>query len=736
MSQQVRSSDREVTHRHRAVVLRGVAVLLAALLAGWSASTIAAQPTSKLQGRVPLARLLDLAVERLHLQVTYDEASVKGEVVLRDMEGMSDPELWALANDHLAAGGLTTVRTRPGETLSVVRLQDAGVQARLEPEAPPRMRAGYERRLIEPLHADPQALSTAILKLLSPNGSITVLDQGLLIVADLTVRLEQVERLVAQLDAEAAAPTRQEIRLEHLTPERLLALLTQYTAKRQLAGGRKPPGELLAMPDGRSVLVLAPDRWQDDWARLIRSLDRLEPVETRRYAPKHFALEEVAGLIEQTVRDGAASDGRWKVVVDRLTGSLVITATASDHDRIDALLARLAETPVESRRPVRSYVVRNRNVSEVVEVLTGLIEAGALEAGGLDRSEAIRDAASQRSERPAGEATPEAATPASSQRRDVAAGTPRTENSLTLTADEGTNTLIVVGDPRLQEQIAALLEIIDVRQPQVMLEVLLVSLSEGETRDLGVEIAAIVKDAGTLIRLSSLFGLSEIVPEMMSTAGAGGPGGTAVILDPGDFSAVIRALKTINEGRTLSVPKVLVNNNQDASFDSVLQQPFTSTNASDTVATTSFGGTQDAGTTVSVRPQIAEGDHLVLEYAISLSSFVGESSDPSIPPPRQQNSLTSVATIPDGYTIAVGGIELTTEAEAISKTPLLADIPLVGELFKNRSDSSSWSRFYVFIRASVLRHETFEDLKYLSAADVAGAGVDDGWPEVEPRVIR
>ena len=79
---------------------------------------------------------------------------------------------------------------------------------------------------------------------------------------------------------------------------------------------------------------------------------------------------------------------------------------------------------------------------------------------------------------------------------------------------------------------------------------------------------------------------------------------------------------------------------------------------------------------------------------------------------------------------------MTPEAEAVSKTPLLSDIPLVGELFKNRSDSTSRSRFYVFIRASVLRHEGFADLKYLSDTDVVGAEIDNGWPDVEPRIIR
>src|SRR5262245_40891716 len=104
------------------------------------------------------------------------------------------------------------------------------------------------------------------------------------------------------------------------------------------------------------------------------------------------------------------------------------------------------------------------------------------------------------------------------------------------------------------------------------------------------------------------------------------------------------------------MPKMPVNDNQQANLDTVAPQPFASTSASDTVATTSFGGFENAGTTISVKPQIAKGDHLILEYAVSLSAFVGESSDAGIPPPRQQNNLRSVVTLPDGYTVVVGGI--------------------------------------------------------------------------------
>jgi len=186
----------------------------------------------------------------------------------------------------------------------------------------------------------------------------------------------------------------------------------------------------------------------------------------------------------------------------------------------------------------------------------------------------------------------------------------------------------------------------------------------------------------------------------------------------------------------VSMPKLLVGNNQQASLDSVVEQPYASVNASTTVSTTSFGGTQDAGTVVTIKPQIAEGDHLVLQYSVSLSSFLGAASSPTLPPARQQNRVQSVATIPDGFTVVVGGIELENKSKGVSQVPLLGDIPILGEVFKNRNNTDSRSRFFVFIRANVLRGRGFDDLKYLSARDAEAAAIDDGWPDVEPRIIR
>jgi general secretion pathway protein D len=212
-------------------------------------------------------------------------------------------------------------------------------------------------------------------------------------------------------------------------------------------------------------------------------------------------------------------------------------------------------------------------------------------------------------------------------------------------ADEATNTLFASGDADLIDKIAGLITTLDVMPPQVMLEVLILNLSDSDVLDLGVEFHGI-RDEGTLATLSSLFGLGTPIPGVGVQPLPTALGLTGIVLKPGDFSTLVHALQVLNKGRALNIPKVLVNSNQRANLASVLQTPFLSTNVANVIATTTFGGTQDAGTTINVRPQIAEGDHLVLEYSIVLSTFVGPASAPSLPPPRRRTSLNSTPRSP------------------------------------------------------------------------------------------
>jgi general secretion pathway protein D len=430
----------------------------------------------------------------------------------------------------------------------------------------------------------------------------------------------------------------------------------------------------------------------------------------------------------------------WRVVSDELTGALVITATAAQHHVIQDLFKRLESTAEGPRRPIRSFPIRNRGVEELKDLLQGMLEKGALEGlpsvekaptgEVVDRFpvEAVADAKPQVVQGPTG--------PIPALYKPASVATKALGDEVILTADKATNRLIAMGNARVLEQLAMLIEELDVRHSQVLVEAMVVTLTDDQTRSLGVEMQKIGVDGDVQWRLASLFGLGSPDPTFPGLPPAGGAGASGVVLDPGSFSAAVRALETINKGRSLTIPKVLVNNNQRADLNSVLQTPFASTNASNTVATTSFGGTLDAGTQISVTPQITEGDQLLLDYSISLSSFVGAAADPALPPPRQENKLQSIVTVPDGYTVVVGGLEVKSESKASTRVPLLGEIPLLGALFANQSKTVNKARFFVFIRTSVMRSASFDDLRYASVSDLAEARVEDGWPRLEPRLIR
>lgn len=700
----------------------------------------------RLPETLPLSRLVDAAGEISGQGYSYAPADLEALVTVRVPGGFTREQIPALLSHILASRGLTTVRVPGSPLLSVVKIEQAGGLATTAGGEG----AAFVTEVFEARHLTAKALAEAARSLLSkPGGTAAVIgESNLVAVSDLVARVEEVRSLFARIDKPDATLLR-EVPLQYLTAQQAVAAVVQIAAKRESAGGRRLAGDVLAGSDGRSLLLVSDPAQEETWRLLIAAVDRREPVETRTYIPRYFPAKDVSKLAESAALAGgpSAGDDRFRVVLDDLTGSLLVTGTAAHHDRIAALMERLDATPAAARRPVRSFVIKNRPVSEIVAILEELARSGVLQAGsdsapppaplplGGERSGSTSTTPLPPSPVAGSTASGGATSMTSSLPRRSAPVAGSGETPLSLAVDEGTNTLIAVGEPRLLTQIEGLLKTLDVRQPQVMLEVLMVTLTDNQSRDLGVELEKLRINDDLFVRLSSIFGLGTRNGAGDRTAGDVS-GFTGVVLSPGDFSVMVRALELLNRGRSVSMPKLLVGNNQQAMLDSVVQQPYASVNASNTVSTTSYGGTQDAGTVVTIKPQIAEGDHLVLEYSVSLSSFLGAASSPTLPPAKQQNRVQSVATIPDGSTVAVGGIDLDNESKTTSQVPFLGNIPLLGEAFKNRNTSSNRSRFFVFIRANVLRGRGFEDLKYLSARDMEAAGVPDGWPEVEPRIIR
>jgi len=303
-------------------------------------------------------------------------------------------------------------------------------------------------------------------------------------------------------------------------------------------------------------------------------------------------------------------------------------------------------------------------------------------------------------------------------------------------ANPANNQVVVRAPQRLQDDVEELIRKLDLRRPQVFIDVKIVSATMSDDLRVAFE-TQLINASGTGGALQTNFGLTsagDTFTDPRSVA-TGLTGLTSAVIKSEYVPIVVNALKTEVDGRILSSPKLLVDDNEEANISSVDQEPITTTTQGEVSDQTSFSGFEDAGTELTVTPSISAEGYLRLAYEITLSNFVGEGSN-GIPPPRQDRTVSSESvTIPSDMTIIVGGIDVQAENKTISKVPILGDLPVVGHLFRDTRTSESQTVLYVFITPKILRETSFTDLSILTRGPQEQMGLDDDVPDMKPAVI-
>ncbi|MFN8741016.1 MAG: secretin N-terminal domain-containing protein [Pirellula sp.] len=307
--------------------------------------------------------------------------------------------------------------------------------------------------------------------------------------------------------------------------------------------------------------------------------------------------------------------------------------------------------------------------------------------------------------------------------------------SAQVTADIGSNSLIIIAEPEVQQAYEQLIEFLDKRRPQVMIEARIVIIDTSDDYTLGVEVSGGDRSGVSRLFAFSSYGLSNVTAATGSLAITPGRGFNATLVDPSTADIVVRALATHRRARVLSSPKLLVDDNAEGTLESVNEVPFTSVNASQTVATTSFAGFAKAGTTITVTPTISEAKHVNMDYVVTLNSFTGDGAD-GVPPPRQTNEVRSRVTVPDGYTIIVGGLTQKSATNSLNGIPFLERIPIIRELSSLSSTSSRDNSLFVFLRPIILEEDKFRDLRDLSRRSAFTANEGHQFPASSPLLMK
>lgn len=421
------------------------------------------------------------------------------------------------------------------------------------------------------------------------------------------------------------------------------------------------------------------------------------------------------------------SGGGSRLVVDEDRGVIIYYGTTEQHEEFARLVAELdlgSDVVV-----IRRYRLKHRKAEEIQELLQALItgQAPAKEGeGGLLPSAGSSPAAQPRPTGIAGQAIPEGA----------GISLEGSDNMFVI-ADATNNQVLVRAPLKIQDQFSKLIQELDHRLAQAYLQAQVVAVTWTDTQRLAFE-TQLINAAGHGGALQTNFGLSApatggtfVDPRLVATGLAGI---TGAVIRSEYVPIIINALTTEADGRVLSSPRLLVNDNKKATLDSKDLQPTTRLSQGDQSTIQSFDGYQEAGTILVITPQISDG-YINLDLEIELSSFTGPATD-ILPPPKQENKITAErVSVPDGRTVVVGGITLDSETNRVRKIPILGDLPGFGVLFRDTQIEGRSTTLYVFLTPRIVGESNFEDLSLMAKGPQDEVSLSPNLPEIPLQII-
>ena len=756
-----------------------VLLLSAALTCGLSTPGLSQEEVAEVEmfelglpSEIELNALIQIIGDELGLKIMSDDRIGNERIRILLPDEVPHDSLREILEEALRIKGLILVESRQDGWLEVLRGDDLIDRAPLinaDQDIPEG--AGPSTIFTQVIHIQNVDVeqAEAVIKpfVTDPGGTISRIgNQPMLMVTDYADNLTRIVQVIGLLDRPGPELTMRSRAIINLDAGEAESELHEIMIAHQRAAhrGQVPaPGiETVVQARLNTLVLIGPEDLIDFAENALSTIDAPLNLEPRIYRFSTAMPSRVDQFVQELL-DDVTRERFYRSAVDDENGILIITTTPAIHEQV-AAVQRDLDHEIEAGRPVVCYYkLANAKADEIITTIQGLEgiapapgripgrSPGNSPGNALDPvlGNTIGDLPGIRDDATSGGGAsggggeffdPSLGAPTRNGQNnavpwDTTSLSPALQtNDANIVAHTQTNTIIVVAEESRQQYYADIIRRLDHRRPQVMIEVTLVAISTSVGKALGVEVARFGNedDDPRVITFSS-FGLSDSGGDDPALINAS-LGFNGAIISKDIANVIIKALKADGRTQVISAPKILVNDNATGTLSSTTDAPTANINASSTVSTTSFGGFESAGTTITVTPQISEGDHLSLAYAVELSTF-GESSSSTLPPPRQRESLQSEVTVPDGHTIIVGGLNRNDLTESISRIPWLGEIPIIEYFFSSRSNNDSEATLFVFIKPVILRDDAFEGLKYLSTRDLELAGLPGDYPTSEPLLI-
>ena len=293
-------------------------------------------------------------------------------------------------------------------------------------------------------------------------------------------------------------------------------------------------------------------------------------------------------------------------------------------------------------------------------------------------------------------------------------------------AHEGTNSLVISADPEVMMALEDVISNLDIKRAQVLVEAIIVEISDTLAKELGVQILFSGEGSNTPI-ISQRFGnpnpdLTAIVGGEVynTTSGSSSlPAAAQSLLtldgfaagvgkykkDKESFAAILNVLRKDTDSNVLSTPSILTMDNEESSIIVGQEIPITTGESLGADNSNPFRtvSREEVGVKLLVKPQINEGNSIRLDIEQEVSSVYGPLLIGASEIATNKREIKTVVMVEDTEIIVLGGLISDDVQESERKVPLLGDIPLLGRLFKSTTTSRSKKNLVVFLKPTIVR---------------------------------
>ena len=455
-------------------------------------------------------------------------------------------------------------------------------------------------------------------------------------------------------------------------------------------------GQLIAHAASNSLVVSDREGNVKRLVGIIQRIDTTSDAQVEVIPLAHANAAEMARTLTTLADDktAQANGEATRVFADTRTNSILLAGAKNGRLKMRALIAHL-DTPMSGGGDTQVIYLHYASAKDLVPILQGV----ASTLSGI-------------------------APPTAAKAGDAATG--GGASPATIQAHVETNSLVISAPPAIFRSLESVVRQLDIRRNQVLIEAVIAEVSDQTASELGVQWQLPASDriiGGTNFTSNNSPG-NNILTASRNPTGIGngfnlGYIASTLTLRDGSkilgLGALVSALRGDGKSNILSTPSILTLDNQEAEIKVAQEVPFLT--GQYTPASTTTGGAisnpfqtiqrKDVGLILKVKPQINEGDSVRLDIHQEVSSLAPTVTG-AVDLITNKRELTTSVLVKDDSLLVLGGLIDNQLKDNVQKVPALGDIPLLGNLFRYRTNNRTKSDLMVFLHPKILRDPATE----------------------------